>query len=172
MRCLEDGTQTAKIGRCRQRAATKLLCNIEATMWVVDVAHVWDGLPWDGTKGTELALRLLNRTQELLGDGHAWRSEALALTWNREPCDPLSSRAYHFSLGGAAARARWEMREELAEAEISPAHVQQIMQAIFSVAREYRREQGGWPFANAVLDGMRAALEQYRWSQIAEFDPQ
>ncbi len=58
------------------------------------------------------------------------------------------------------------MREELAAAEISPAHVQQMMQAIFSVAREYRQERGGWTFANAVLDGMRTALEQYSWSQL------
>jgi hypothetical protein len=29
-------------------------------------------------------------------------------------------------------------------------------------------ERGGWPFATAVLDGMRAALEQYRWSQMGE----
>jgi hypothetical protein len=141
-------------------------------MWLVDVTHVWDGLPWDGMRGTELALRLLNRTQELLGDGRAWRSDALALTWSQEPCNPLSHRAYSFSLIGAAARARWEMREELADAEISPTHVQQIMRALFSVAREYRKDRGGWRFANAVLDGMRSALEQYRWSQIAGPDPE
>jgi hypothetical protein len=134
-------------------------------MWLVDVDNVWDDLPWEGMQGTELALRLLNRTQELLADGRAWRSEALALTWSGEPCDPLSSRAYQFSLGGAAARARWEMRDELAEAEVSPSHVQQVMKALFSVAREYRKERGGWTFAKAVLDGMRAALEQYRWTQ-------
>jgi len=141
-------------------------------MWLVDVTHVWDGLQRDGMRWTELALRLLNRTQELLGDGRAWRSEALALTRNEEPCNPLSHRAYFFSLGGAAARARWEMREELADAEINPTHVQQIMRALFSVAREYRKDLGGWPFATAVLDGMRAALEQYRWSQITEPEPE
>lgn len=134
-------------------------------MWLVDVAHVWDGLPIDGPKGTEIALRLLDRTQNLLGDGKYWQARELAFTYDGTPCNPLSSRAFHFSLGGAAARARWEMREELADAEVSPAHVQQIMQALFSVAREYRKERGGWPFASAVLDGMRGALEQYRWSQ-------
>jgi hypothetical protein len=141
-------------------------------MWLVDVAHVWDGLPLEGPRGAELALRLINRTQELLGDGRAWRSKELALTTSGEPCDPLSQRAFYFSLGGAAARARWEMREELADAEISPAHVQQVMKALFSVAREYRMERGGWPFANAVLDGMRTALEQYRWSQMVELTAQ
>jgi hypothetical protein len=137
-------------------------------MWLVDVARVWDEVPLEDHRGTELALRLVNRTQELLGDGRAWRSDALALTFDGEPCDPLSQRAFCFSLGGAAARARWEMRGELAEAEISPSHMQQVMQALFSVAREYRMERGGWPFATAVLDGMRAALEQYRWSQMGE----
>ncbi len=137
-------------------------------MWLVDVEHVWEGLPSDGTHGTEQALRLLKRTQELLGDGRNWRSESLALTWSGEPCNPLSNRAYFFSLGGAAARARWEMREELAGAEISPAHMQQMMKALFSVAQEYRQDRGGWSFAKAVLDGMRAALEQYRWCQLTE----
>lgn len=142
----------------------------QTPMWLVDVTHVWEGSPWEGRRGTELALRLLNRTQELLRDGRTWHAESLAMTWNREPCDPLSQRAYHFSLSGAAARARWEMREELADAEISPAHVQQIMKAIFTVAHEYRSDRGGWPLANAVLDGMRGALEQYRWSQLAELE--
>ena len=137
-------------------------------MWLVDVDHVWEGLPLDGMRGADLALRLLTRTQELLGDGLHWREQELAFSWDGTPCNPLSSRAFHYSLGGAAARARWEMREELADAEISPAHMQQMMEAIFSVAREYRQERGGWPFANAVLDGMRGALEQYRWTQEPE----
>jgi hypothetical protein len=71
-------------------------------------------------------------------------------------------------VGGAAARARWEMREELADAEISPANVRQVMNALFSVAREYRGEVGGWTFAEAVLDGMKSALEEYRGEQVAE----
>jgi hypothetical protein len=137
-------------------------------MWLVDVEHVWETLPWDTLRGTELALRLLDRTQELLGDGQTWRSESLALTWIGEPCNPLSSRAFRFSLGGAAARARWEMRDDLAEAEISPEHMRRIMNALFSVARDYRKEQGGWTFACALLDGMRSALEQYRTSQPGE----
>jgi hypothetical protein len=137
-------------------------------MWLVDVAHVWDGMPLDGMRGTELALRLLNRTQELLGDGQYWKSEALALTYSGGPCDPLSNRAHFFSLGGAAARARWEMRGELADAEISPEHMKQVMNALFSVAREYRKERGGWTFACALLDGMQAALEQYHYTQQSD----
>jgi hypothetical protein len=141
----------------------------DGIMWLADVDSVWDDpLPVDGLRETELALRLLERSRELLGDGEYWRAEALAMTADSEPCDPLSDKAHYFSVGGAAARARWEMREELADAEISPANVRQVMNALFSVAREYRGEVGGWTFAEAVLDGMKSALEEYRGEQVAE----
>ena len=133
-------------------------------MWLADLKSVWEGTSVDGVRGTELALGLLKRTQDLLGDGEFWRSDALAADWKGEACDPLSGRAYYFSLGGAAARARWEMRNELADAEVSPADVQQVMNALFAVAREYRGGSG-WSFASAVLDGMRSALEEYRQQQ-------
>ncbi len=131
-------------------------------MWLANVAHVWESLPAAETmQGTGLAVRLLERTRDLLGDGAYWQSRALAVTWEGVPCDPLAKRAHSFSLAGAAARARWEMREELADAEISPAHMHQVMQALFAVAREYKGE-GGWNFACAVLDGIQTALEEYR----------
>jgi hypothetical protein len=137
-------------------------------MWLVDAKYsAWPSAV-DGLKGTEMALRLLERAKELLGDGEFWRADALAMSCNEIACDPLSERAQYFSLAGAAARARWEMREELAEAEISPEHVQQVMKALFDVAREYQGDVGGWRFASAVLDGMASALEQYRVGQLRE----
>jgi hypothetical protein len=63
-------------------------------MWLADVDSVWDDpLPVDGLRETELALQLLERTRELLGDGEYWRAEALAMTAESEPCDPLSDKA-------------------------------------------------------------------------------
>jgi hypothetical protein len=137
-------------------------------MWLVDVNSVWQGRPADAVKGTDMALRLLARTKELLGDGTFWRADVLAMSEFETPCDPLSERAMYFSLAGAAARARWEMREPLADAEISPEHMRLIMNALFAVARDYRGEVGGWRFACAVLDGMTSALEEYRVAQLGE----
>lgn len=122
----------------------------------------------DGLKGTELALHLLARTRELLGDGEFWRADAMALSCNEVPCDPLSERARYFSLAGAAARARWEIREHLAESGIGQEHVQLVMNALFKVTREYRGDIGGWRFACAVLDGMLSALEQFRLAELAQ----
>ena len=137
-------------------------------MWLANVEDIWRHLPpAEAMRGTDLALRLLQRTRDLLGDGLYWQSRALAVTWEGAACDPLAKRAHSFSLAGAAARARWEMREELADAEISPAHMREVMQALFSVARDYRGE-GGWNFVCAVLDGMETALEDYRNQQLAE----
>ena len=138
-------------------------------MWLVEGETEWEPLPSDGVRSTDVALRLLGRTQALLADGETWRSESLAHSRTGEPCDPLSEDAHQFSLGGAAARARWEMREELADAEISPQHVRQVMNAVFAVTKEYDGEaSGGWAFANAVLDGMRFALEEYREHQVRD----
>ena len=68
------------------------------------------------TEDTAIALRLLARTRQLLDDGRRWRGNKLASGRLGFSCDPLSQRAYYFSLVGAAVRARWELREELAEA--------------------------------------------------------
>ena len=134
-------------------------------MWLVDIEAVWEPLPIDGLRGTELALRLLERTQVLLGDGSHWRDDALATESSGKPCNPLSERAAFYNLSGAAARARWEMREDLADAEISPSHMRQVMNALFTVGREARGEMGGWRYVCAVLDGMRSALEEYSKAQ-------
>ena len=140
-------------------------------MWLANVEDVWGRVrPIEEVLGTELSLRLLARTQELLGDGAYWRANALAYTWDGMQCDPLSSKAYYFSLVGAAAKARWEMRELLAEAEIHPSHMKQVMAALSAVGREHRGE-GGWAFASAVLEGMRIALEDYRDQQMKELKP-
>lgn len=137
-------------------------------MWLVDVQDVWNRVrPIEEVLGTDLALRLLERTQELLGDGAYWRANALAYTWDGMQCNPLSPKAYYFSLVGAAAKARWEMREQLAEAEIDPAHMKQVMAALSAVGQEHRHE-GGWSFASAVLEGMRGALEDYRDQQVKD----
>jgi len=137
-------------------------------MWLFDSEAVWEILPIDGVRGTDLALKLLRRTQELLGDGLHWRDEALAIDREGAACDPLSEQACSFSLGGAAARARWEMREALASTETNPGHVRQVMNALFAMVREYREGLGDWSFVRAVLDGMKNALEQYREVQLEE----
>ena len=137
-------------------------------MWLVDVNDAWDRVrPIEEVLGTELALSLLVRTQELLGDGAYWRANALAYTWDGMPCDPLSSKAYYFSLVGAAAKARWEMREKLADAEIHPSHMKQVMAALSAVGSDHRGE-GGWAFAGAVLEGMLIALQEYREQQMKD----
>ncbi len=125
-------------------------------------------MPVEGVRGTDLALRLLGRTRELLGSGEYWRGEALATTPQSVPCDPLGVHASRFSILGAALRARWEMREDLADAETNPVHMRQVMDALSTLAREYRSEQGGWNFACAVLDGLQTALEEYRNAVCAE----
>jgi hypothetical protein len=131
-------------------------------MWLVDLEGVWDGRTADDVRGADLAVRLIDRTKELLGRGSTWEMKPLARDASEATCDPLSGEARTFSLSGAAARARWELREDVAEAEINPVHVRQVMDALFSLARTYRGERGGWIFVEAVLDGMRNALAEYR----------
>ena len=137
-------------------------------MWPGEIAPSWEEEQERAVRSTDLALRLLERTQELIGNGEFWRADSLALTFGEEACDPLSDRAFYFSLGGAAARARWEMREELADSGVSPLDVKQVMNAVFQVTRDYQGEPGGWKFAHAVLDGMRSALGEYRATQVLE----
>ncbi len=131
-------------------------------MWLVDLEGVWDGRTADDVRGADLAMRLIDRTKALLGHGSTWQMKPLAMDTFGAACDPLSAEANTFSLSGAAARARWELREDVAEAEINPVHVRQVMDALFSLARTSRGERGGWTFGEAVLDGMRHALVEYR----------
>jgi len=135
-------------------------------MWLTDAGDARDRVrPIEEVLGTELSLSLLARTQELLGDGAYWRANALAYTWDGMQCDPLSTKAYYFSLVGAAAKARWEMREQLADAEIHPSHMKQVMAALSAVGSDHR-DEGGWAFAGAVLEGMLIALQEYYQQQI------
>ncbi len=131
-------------------------------MWLVDLNGVWEGRTADDVRGADLAVSLIDRTKTLLGRGSTWQMKPLAKDAFDAVCDPLSTEASTFSLSGAAARARWELREEMAEAEINPLHLRQVMDALFSLARTYRGERGGWTFVEAVLDGMRSALTEYR----------
>jgi len=134
-------------------------------MWLADVDSILQSIPLNDRQGTDLSLTLLAKTEALLGDGSHWRDQTLALTAQGESCDPLSPNAVHFSLRGAAARARWEMREQIAATETSSAHVQQLMQSLFSMLGEYRVNPVDWTFAKMVLEGTRGALEEYRDSQ-------
>lgn len=123
-------------------------------------------LPREQLRGTDIALRLVHDTEELLHEGLRWRPQQPASTRDGVPCHPLSNQAFHFDLGGAGTRARWSMRQEVAAADISPDHVQQVMRALLSFAQEYRNAQGGWPFASSLICGLRGALEQYRSTQM------
>jgi hypothetical protein len=136
-------------------------------MWLADLDGVWDGRTADDVRGADLAVRLIDRSKALLGRGSTWQMKPLAKDVSGAACDPLSPDASTFSLSGAAARARWELREDVAEAEINPIHVRQVMDALFSLARTYRGERSGWTFVEAILDGMRNALIEYRQLRAA-----
>jgi hypothetical protein len=137
-------------------------------MWLANVESILQSIPLNDRQGTDLSLALLERTLKLLGDGSHWRDESLAVTSAGVSCDPLSPEAAHFSLRGAAALARWEMREQIAAAEISSAHVQQLMNTLFAMLGEYRTNPVDWAFAKSVLEGTRNALEDYRLAQTPE----
>jgi hypothetical protein len=136
-------------------------------VWLVKEEAIWEPLPDDVVRGTDLALRLISRVHALLDGGEHWCSLSLALAADGTPCNPLECDAAFYSLAGAAARARWEMREELAEAEVRPETMRYVMNALFAVAKQYK-DEGGWRFASAVLDGIRNALEEFREAQMAE----
>ena len=131
-------------------------------MWLVDLDGIWDGQPEDDVRGVELALQLMERTRSLLGSGESWQMKPLATNSDGTMVDPLSAEACCYSLSGAAARARWELRDKMADAAVNPVHVRQIMDALFALARTYRGERQGWMMVEAVLDGMQSALDQYR----------
>ena len=58
-------------------------------------------------------MELLARTRQILNDGKRWTQNHVASSRLGVRCDPLSSRAFFFSLKGAATRAHWEMRDKL-----------------------------------------------------------
>ncbi len=136
-------------------------------MWLVDLGSVWNEEPLEGLRATDVTLGLLDRTKALLGDGRYWCGESLAMTSNGERCDPFSEEAFCFSLLGAAVRARWEMREIIADAEINQAHIQQLMNAIHDVVEDFRGGVAESNFACGILDGMIEALETWREEQLA-----
>ena len=150
---------------CRTCEFNNCMCRrcIAHTMWIADVDGVWETVQNESVRGTELALALLTRMQELLGDGTYWCADALATTSTGQNCDPLSNMAFRFSLVGAGVRARWEMREELAVAEVAPTHIGQVMKALAIVARDHRYDaDGGWIHAKAILEGLHLALSDCR----------
>ena len=136
-------------------------------MWLVDLGSVWKDEPLEGLRATDVTLDLLDRTKALLGDGRYWCGESLAMTSSGERCDPFSEQAFCFSLLGAAVRARWEMREIIANAEINPAHIQQVMNAIHDVVEDLRGGSAESNFACGIVDGMIEALETWRVEQLA-----
>ena len=129
-------------------------------MWLTNVDHAWDGYPEDDIRGAILALQLLDLTQLILQDGENWTSCDLARTFSSECCDPLSSKAFYFSLTGAAAKARWSMREEVADSEVNPIHLQQLMSALRAFEVQHCHCDN-WAFFNAFLQGLQSTLVEY-----------
>jgi len=116
----------------------------------------------DEIGGAELALGLIGRIKELLDEGRRWNPETLALTGTGLECDPLSNDAASFSLLGAAIRARWSMRDEIAATEVSHTHIRQVVYAIEAVKHEQVGAGSKWLFDESVLDGLERALREYR----------
>ena len=109
----------------------------------------------------EVALRMLARTRELLDGGRRWRAEKMATGRLGFSCDPLSERASHFSLVGAAVRARWEFREELAQATAGEIRIVHILRAMSADQQTPYSGQLGWRHIETILDGLETALREY-----------
>jgi hypothetical protein len=134
---------------------------IESGMWLSDVSAVWAADPTEDIWAARLGLIMLRRTRLLLKDGDAWVGTHLAMDVAHRPCDPLSDQAAFFSLAGAAARARWELREDVSEFEINPVHLQQLMDTLVEYERLYQGETHGWVFVASLLEGVENALLEY-----------
>jgi hypothetical protein len=120
----------------------------------------------DQIGGADLALGLIRRVKSLLDRGMRWNPEILALTREGVECDPLAEEAYSFSLLGAAIRARWMMRDEIAAAEVSHTHIRQVIEAIEAVRHESIGPGSKWLFDEVVLDGLEKAVREYRTELI------
>jgi hypothetical protein len=116
----------------------------------------------DQIGGTDLALGLIQRIKSLLANGERWNPEILALTEAGVECDPLADEAFSYSLLGAAIRARWSMRDEIAATEVSHTHVRQVIEAIEAVRHESIGPGSKWLFDEVVLDGLEKAVREYR----------
>ena len=110
---------------------------------------------------TLLALRLLALTRGLLGGGTCWRPDKLATNRFGFSCDPLSRNACFFSLVGAATRARWEMREQLAEAGPGEIRIVHILKAMSAAPGTPYSGELGWRHVESILSGLENALMEY-----------
>ncbi len=137
-------------------------------MWLADVSAVWAADPAEDIWAARLGLIMLRRTRLLLQDGDAWVSTPLATDAAHRPCDPLSEQALHFSLAGAGARARWELREDVSEFEVNPVHLQQLMNTLVEYERLYQGETYGWMFVDSLLEGVENALIEYVMDREAQ----
>ncbi len=108
------------------------------------------------------ALKVLARTRELLASGRRWRANKTASGRFGIACDPLSQRAYHFSLVGAAARAAWEMQHEHLDLEEGEIRIVHILQAMSSVPSSPYSGEMGWRHVDSILTGLEAALREYQ----------
>ncbi len=116
----------------------------------------------DQIRGADLALGLIQRIKSLLDRGERWNPEVLAATEVGVACDPLAPEAYSFSLLGAAIRARWAMRAEIAASEVSHTHIRQVIEAIEAVNHDRIGPSSKWLFDEVVLDGLEKAVREYR----------
>ena len=116
----------------------------------------------------EVALRMLTRTRELLDGGRRWRADKMAAGRLGFGCDPLSDRAHYFSLVGAAARARWEFREELAQASAGEIRIVHILRAMSADQQTPYSGQLGWRHIETILSGLDSALREYGSDQLQD----
>ena len=112
--------------------------------------------------GADLALGLIHRIKLLLDSGRRWNPAVLAMTEAGVECDPLAQEAYSFSLLGAAIRARWDMRKEIAASEVSYTHIRQVIEAIEAAKHDRIGPGSKWLFDEVVLDGLEKAVREYR----------
>ena len=117
----------------------------------------------------DVALRMLTRTRELLDGGRRWRADKMAAGRLGFGCDPLSDRAHYFSLVGAAARARWEFREELAQASAGEIRIVHLLRAMSADQQTPYSGQLGWRHIETILNGLESALREYERDQAEDY---
>ena len=117
----------------------------------------------------DVALRMLTRTRELLDGGRRWRADKMAAGRLGFGCDPLSDRAHYFSLVGAAARARWEFREELAQASAGEIRIVHLLRAMSADQQTPYSGQLGWRHIETILNGLESALREYERDQTEDY---
>ena len=111
---------------------------------------------------TALALKLVARTRALLDGGRRWKADELACGRLGFTCDPLSSRAHYFNLVGAATRAQWELRDELAAVDEDENLILDLLKVMCSSPTTPYSGELGWRYVDSILTGLEGVLLEYQ----------